>query len=207
MATSHLIPPGTIFGRLTVLSREANSWRREARWLCICTCGKQTIVPGRLLRSGNTRSCGCLHRKHGKSETPEFIAWLSLIARCYNPNDKGFRFYGGRGITVCDRWLESFLNFLADMGERPGPSYSIDRFPDNDGNYEPGNCRWATRQQQCRNRRSNRLLTCDGQTRTLAEWVEITGLSSSLIRQRIASGWTIERTLSTPQLPPGRPRR
>ncbi|MGY8988455.1 MAG: hypothetical protein ACKVG7_07840, partial [Flavobacteriales bacterium] len=106
--------------------------------------------------------------------------------------------YGGRGISVCDRWRDSFENFLADMGERPSNEHSIDR-KDNDGNYEPDNCRWATKKEQGRNRRSNRILTFNNKTQTLIEWSEELGISSAVIRQRIkASGWSIEEALTTP---------
>lgn len=131
----------------------------------------------------------------GLSKTREYVAWQGMLKRCNNPRNKRFARYGGRGIKVCDAWLE-FKQFLSDMGKCPD-GYSIDRI-DNDGNYEPSNCRWATRQQQQRNTRQNRYLTLAGKTMTIAEWVESTGIPRDTIAQRLALGWSDERTLTEP---------
>jgi hypothetical protein len=157
---------GQRFGRLAVLGR-AQRAKPEAYWHCRCDCGVEVVVNGCRLRNGNTRSCGCLRREtaaingdhnvsHGYARMgirrhPLYSVWSGMRTRCRNPNNKNWKDYGGRGITVCERW-DKFENFLADMGERPGPSYSIDRI-DVEGNYEPGNCRWATPTEQVRNRR------------------------------------------------------
>lgn len=130
-----------------------------------------------------------------------YRAWQSAKDRCYNPNHDFYPAYGGRGIVVCDRWLESFDNFLADMGEKPTPRHSIDRI-NNDGNYEPTNCRWATPLEQASHTRRNRNLTFNGETLHCAEWARRTGLSRSLIEHRLESGWSTEKTLSTPRLSP-----
>jgi hypothetical protein len=154
---------GRQFGRLTVLHRAGTS-----HWKCQCSCGNRRDVSGDSLRHGETRPCGCLRReltaernqgrppalKHGEAaaRSPEYICWYGIIRRCCRPTDTSWERYGGRGITVCDRWRNSFEHFLADMGRKPTPQHSIDRI-NNDGDYEPANCRWATASEQQRNKR------------------------------------------------------
>lgn len=150
---------GHQFTRLTVLSRAKNIGQYVC-WNCLCVCGVEVIVRGDSLKAGDTKSCGCFRKEflvatktsHGMSDTPEYRAWSALKNRCSNPNDKGFINYGGRGISICDRWINSFANFYADMGNRPSANHSIDRI-DNDDHYYPENCKWSTRTQQIRNRR------------------------------------------------------
>lgn len=160
---------GQVHGRLTVVSFNGRVNGRPT-WFCRCSCGLQKVAVGHDLVSGRVKSCGCLqaevrvasHTRHGANRKgarwPEWGAWQQMIGRCHRPRSTRFAYYGGRGITVCDRWrfgegdLTAFECFIADLGRRPRPDLSIDRI-DNDGNYEPGNCRWATRAQQRANQR------------------------------------------------------
>lgn len=150
---------GMTFGRLTVVKRSGTSKRGDIVWACICKCGAETAVRGSNLRNGNTKSCGCFQREraseststHRLTKSPEYRSWASMIARCENPKYHHFHRYGGRGIRICERWRNSFELFLSDMGPRPSLKHSLDR-KDNDGNYEPGNCRWATAKEQRLNR-------------------------------------------------------
>lgn len=181
-------------------------------WRCRCDCGNETSVPSGHLRCGATKSCGCgvfvvagSQRTHGQSKTRTYRIWKAMRKRCQNPNDIGFYRYGGRGISVCDRWSE-FENFLADMGECP-PRRSIDR-KDGNGNYEPSNCRWATSYEQVRNRECVRKLELNGEVRTLPEWAEAYGIKRDFLYQRIQRGWAVEDALTKPhrhyRVKPGR---
>jgi hypothetical protein len=199
---------GKQFGRFTVLS-EGTKKKYTRYWHCQCSCGNTRIIPqGNLIR-GLSQSCGCLRDErtrvrnstHGHTRgygtTLEYKSWLEMIHRCCCTTSASYGSYGGRGITVCDEWRHSFEQFLADMGPRPSREHSIDRI-DNDGPYSKSNCRWATRKQQCRNRRSSRFVSYDGQSRTLAEWSEITGIKQHTLNRRLWRGWSAERTLTTP---------
>lgn len=144
---------------------------------------------------------------HGMAGTKVYFAWHSMIDRCLVSYSTNFKNHGGRGITVCPEWADSFSAFLRDMGLPPSKKHSLDRI-NNDGNYEPGNCRWATAKQQCRNRRGCKFLTFRGETKTLTEWSEIMGLHKDTVGCRISRyGWTVERALTTPTGPNGRKER
>lgn len=136
--------------------------------------------------------------KHGMHGTPEYKTWAAIIQRCNNPKNPKYSYYGGKGITVCKRWL-TFENFLTDIGLRPSVQHTIDRFPNGEGNYEPKNCRWATKKQQAQNRHNVHQITFNGETHCIAEWTRKLNLSKDLIRRRLFMlGWSIERALTTP---------
>lgn len=207
--------PGQRFGRLLVVSRAPNhkqpNGRQRTALNVICDCGKAPIVQGGSLTSGNTKSCGCLRSEmwtetittHGKSNTATYKVWCGIRKRCFNPADQAFDNYGGRGITLCARW-QTFENFLADMGERPFKAAQIDR-QDNNGNYEPGNCKWSTASEQARNRRNNIMITINGETKCLLDWVLHYGVvdyatASARIRQL---KWEPKRAVTEPPAPCG----
>lgn len=180
---------GRRFGRLVVLSlSDKNAAGGRTLWNCLCDCGAERVKPAKGLKCGDVKSCG--HRcplwfakKHNGCRRPEYNVWSSMKRRCTNPSANDYARYGGRGIKVCERWMQSFADFFEDMGSRPSPTHQIDRI-DNDGNYEPGNCRWATPTQQGRNKRNNRLITVAGETCTLAEWGERTGVITDTLADR-----------------------
>lgn len=193
-----------------VLRREANAADGGTAWLCRCDCGVERTVAGVYLRRGFTRSCGCLKEdtlakrstKHGHAHagslSKTYNTWIGMVERCTNEKHVRWDRYGGRGIKVCGRWRD-FRNFLADMGEKPD-GMTIER-EDNDGNYEPGNCKWATRAEQAQNKSSSRILECRGRKQTVAQWSRELGISQPTIATRLQRGWSEERTLTTPVRP------
>jgi hypothetical protein len=204
-----LVAPGDRFGRLRVLSVSGPT--AHAKVACVCDCGRQTTPRVDALLRGRARSCGCLMREEtskrftrhgharGNTTTPEYQSWASLIERCGNPKRPHWKHYGGRGITVCDRW-RSFEAFLADMGPRPSTQHSLDRI-NNDGPYAPGNVRWATRTEQMRNTRGAKRLTYGGETLCLQAWAERLGCNAAALHSRLFRlGWSLERALTTPFL-------
>lgn len=174
-------------------------------WECRCDCGKTAHVRANYLRSGKTTSCGCQKRlghkpTHGHArgrQTPTYLAWLGLRSRCSNPKNIRWPEYGGRGITVCERWKESFEHFLADMGEKPSRAHQIDRI-NNDGNYEPSNCRWTTRIEQMNNTSANVRVVFQGRVQTIAQWARELGIAANTIAVRLRIGWSPERALTAP---------
>lgn len=195
---------GKRFGRLVVIDRNPeNTSTRTARWNCLCDCGSKCVAIGVTLTRGTKQSCGCLqkertseaNRTHGMSKTAEYNIWCGLIARCFNQNDPAYYKYGGRGITVCKRWLNSFMDFYQDIGPRPGPEYSVDRYPNNDGNYEPGNCRWATPTEQANNTRSNRIVELNNTQYTIAELARELSIPAKTIHSRLSQGKELDNGL------------
>lgn len=204
---------GQRFGRLVAvkfLDTIAQAKGRAARWVCRCDCGKDVVALGLSLRRGNTSSCGCLAQeatsvrnfKHGDAargkKAVEYTAWRNMLARCYDTKHDKFALYGGRGVTVCQRWRDSYRNFLADMGRRPEDCTSIDR-RDGDGHYEPGNCRWANQTTQVRNSaKATPYETPDG-IMPIIEAAERAAMPYGRLRSRNRYGWTAERALQEPK--------
>ncbi len=179
-------------GRLRVLKYNGRYGKtKQAGWLCICECGKETVASGNQLRKGHKKSCGCLRAgpplKHGRTDSPLYAVWMAMHDRCRNPNNQSYRRYGARGIRVCDRWKE-FSLFLEDMGERPD-GMTIER-NDNDGDYCPENCRWANRKEQANNTRRNRFIETSIGRLTLKEACKIAGITQEAMYQRRKSGRT-----------------
>jgi hypothetical protein len=183
------------------LSAEPNTSKYKRRWRCVCTCGTEKIVHEHHLRDGASKSCGCLVREvtkaaktiHGMHGTPTYHSWNAMRARCERPTNNRFADYGARGIAVCERWRSSFSNFLADMGVCP-PGMSIERM-DNDGNYEPGNCRWATDMEQANNSRHNHILEHAGRSQSCTAWARELGINVKAIYARLRRGDSVERAL------------
>jgi len=198
---------GRVYNFLTVLGYAGKTEGSNPRhsWYMKCVCGVVKRIPAGNFKSGNCKSCGCMHyiligngkRTHGMTSTAEFRAWTSMKSRCLSPSNKFFAHYGGRGIKVCNRWLESFENFYEDMGPRPSSDHSIDRI-NNHGNYEPGNCRWTTRTVQQRNTRRSKPLVANGKSQCLADWASESGIHRCAIAARIRAGWSIEDAVNTP---------
>ncbi len=196
---------GRTFGRWTVISRAENSHGDATRWACRCECGNERTVLGAYLRRRQSRSCGCLQREeHTKRMTTHgcagkitgtYRSWHCMKARCENQRSRHYAYYGGRGITVSENW-KTFEGFLADMGERP-KGLTLDRL-DNSKGYYKDNCRWATRFEQQRNTRANRLITSCGKTLCLAEWCERLGIHRDTVRDRLRHGWNETEALFKP---------
>ena len=193
------------FDRLTVL-RCAGHQGKKVLWECQCECGKITYNCTNALTSGKSKSCGCLRTerlikystKHNQRHTRIYELWKAMKNRCYNSNISCYKNYGGRGIKVCDEWkndFQAFYNWSMDNGYNE--SLSIDRI-DNNGNYEPSNCRWTDRTTQANNTRTNHYITFNGETKTLTQWAREYSLNVSCLRARIENGWSIEKALTTP---------
>ena len=186
------ISAGERFGRLVILQEVERTKKYHRRFECQCDCGKICQTNLSELRGGHTTSCGCWMRQksitHGGKKSVEYRILMGVIQRCHNPKNPDFYLYGERGITVCREWRESFSAFFAHIGKRPGAGYSIDRYPNNDGNYEPGNVRWATAKEQQWNTRKNIVVEYNGERRLLVDVCQETGIGRSAAGSRRRRG-------------------
>jgi hypothetical protein len=204
------IQPGERFGRWTIISFSGKVTKRKMRLFeCVCDCGTQGLISIGDLRSGHSKSCGCLKKDvttdrnitHGLCLDPInkhlLNVWRNMMDRCYRQTHKHYKNWGGRGISVCEEWHDA--NQFVEWGRCNGyaPNLTIDRI-NNDGNYEPTNCRWATKKEQGNNRRDCRMIMFNGETKTVTEWSEIVGIDSAAIRHRIKAGWSTEKALTVP---------
>ena len=198
---------GRTYGRLTIIGYAGRRARNAHVWEAACMCGKTSFPGSAALKSGRTKSCGCYRSeatraakfKHGATEgnlhSPEYRSWTSMRNRCYWPKSNRYSIYGGRGITVCDRWRDSFENFFADMGPKPSSKHSIDRI-DTNGHYEPTNCRWATFKEQARNKSNNRRVVYAGRDMTLRDLADDCGVSFAALKHRLDRGSTVDAAVS-----------
>lgn len=202
---------GKVYGRLTLIRRLG--YIKCTWYLCQCACGVQKELDLNNLASGRTRSCGCLQKEFagsasvthgfaslkGGAKPSMYRSWQHIKSRCFNKKTKSYPGYGGRGISMCERWRFSFQNFLADMGEPPAPKgYTIERI-DNDGNYEPGNCCWATRAEQSKNKRNTRLFEFEGRKQIMPDWAREKGIHEQTLWNRLKAGICAEHFFDPPR--------
>ena len=208
--TSEIIDlTGQKFGRLRVLNRGddyiSSSGDKYVRWVCECECGNIKNIFGTCLRNGTTKSCGCLKKDldkhkfvtHGDSNAHLYYVWRGMRNRCTSKASRIYKYYGARGISVCEEWnkYDNFKKWALSNGYKQG--LSIDRV-DVNGNYEPSNCRWITQREQNLNRRNNRYIQYNGERKTLTEWVNECGIEEHVLRYRLNQGWNVEKALNTP---------
>ena len=197
---------GQVFGYLTVLRREGTR-RKYALWRCRCTCGKECLAASNLLKEGRKKSCaldGHYNLEYLKARPPgitaanpsEHSSWQKMWERCTNPNHERYKYYGARGITICEAW-KSFPQFLKDLGQKPTPKHTVDRI-DNDKNYEPANCKWSTRKEQSRNRQTTVYVEHEGKRVLLIDLVAEHGVTRSVVYGRLKNGWPLDRALLEP---------
>lgn len=189
---------GKKFNLLTVLKYSHGNEKHQSYWDCVCDCGNNTKVRGSNLKGNSTKSCGCLQKekitKHGNCNTPSYYAWVGMLQRCTNKKSRAYGNYGGRGITVCDKWI-NFKGFYEDMGEKP-EGLSLDR-KNNNGNYCKDNCKWSTPKEQANNRRSNINITYKGKTQNITKWEKECGFKRGILHQRImVYKWDIEKSFN-----------
>ena len=198
---------GRTFSRLTLVAF-AERRGKSNYGLFLCSCGEEHVAEFSAVACGRTRSCGCLageasvlsgkrNATHGMSKTVEFAAWGKMLARCSNPRDNSFKYYGARGISVCARWREKFENFFEDMGPRPSSEHSLDRINVN-GNYEPSNCRWATKSEQARNTRDTPWITLEGTRVRLQDAIDASGITRETVKSRMSRGASAHEALTKP---------
>jgi hypothetical protein len=194
---------GQRFGRWLAIERAPNNAGRRTAWHCVCACGTEKVVASCHLKSGASTNCGCDKAKGARINTynggskshPLYRTWCGIIQRCCNVSNPEFKYYGGRGIRICERWRRDFWAFVSDMGPKPTAAHSIDRHPDNNGNYEPGNCRWATHSEQMLNTRSNRLVTYKGKQMPLMAAARLAGVNYQTAKWRLCKGASDEDAL------------
>lgn len=200
---------GRKFGRWVVLYRDGSDRKGQRLWMCRCDCGTERRVRGIKLLTGEAFACGCYGAEqtskrstiHGernlRNTTAEYKSWKSAKARVSNPKIDGYEHYGGRGIKMCDRWLESYPNFVNDMGRKPTLKHTLER-KDVNGDYEPSNCIWATMVEQNNNRRDTKRITRDGRSMTVTQWCRELGMNPKTVLLRLFYGWNVERALTVP---------
>lgn len=197
---------GKQLGRLSVIERLPPNGR-NVRWLCRCACGRTKVISSNHMRG--RQSCGCLRDEvtvqrnvdrstHSQTGSPEYRAWIAAKMRCLNPNNASFSRYGGAGITICDQWQSDFMAFYRCIGPRPSMRHSLDRFPNRNGNYEPGNVRWANKREQTLNRDVTLRVVINGKSRFLCDVAKERGISLQTVRGRIARGWPVQQAISIP---------
>ncbi len=198
---------GQIFNRLTVIGATDRRTGNKTIYECKCSCGNVVFTDKYKLSSGHTKSCGCfkldnlsaIKFKHGMLTTPEYKAWASMKQRCYNDRDKRFPYYGGRGIKICESWINSFESFYSDMQQRPTSKHSLDRI-DVNGNYEPNNCRWATTNQQAANRRDTTKYHFNNELMALSYIAKLAGIPQTTMQRLVRDkGMTVEQAISSRQ--------
>lgn len=197
---------GKVYNRLTAIEYRGKK-RKASYWLFQCyeKCKKLKVSRAADVKNGKIKSCGCLQSenttkmktKHGLRYTPEYKTYLDMYARCYNPNNKAYKYYGGRGIKISDEWLNSIETFCSEMGPKPSPKHSIERI-DVNGNYCKENCRWATYKEQANNRSNNHFIEYNGETKTASQWGEIFKIHPTVITGRLKLGWSVEDALNIP---------
>ena len=214
MTDSILVPSANVknklghkWGRWEVIAFAGYNKGRQSLWRCRCLCGTERIFSSGYITAVHRESCGCYNHEltakrnktHGSAGSPEYIVWCGMKERCTNPRQAAYRNYGGRGITVCERWLgpNGFAHFLADRGTRPTTKHTSDRI-DNDKGYGPENCRWATRGEQSRNRRGLQPVTYKGESMCVVDWAKRLGIKPDTLFMRLHRGWSVERAFETP---------